>query len=158
CRCRPQRSRLSSRRPRCARRTSVDRSRTNICSPTRSIRRLPPFRACARRCASLPPTSRMRCTDAFARRARGPRVRAGSIAAAAPVIAHGAYAQEASEWLTQAAQAARALNYVGTLVYQHGGRIETSRVLHLSDATGEHEKLVNLDGPPREVVRNNEQI
>jgi len=102
----------------------------------------------------------MRFTDAFARRARRPHVRAGScaIAAAALLIAHGAGAQDASEWLTQAAQAARALNYAGTLVYQHGGRVETSRVLHMADATGEHEKLVNLDGPPREVVRNNEQI
>lgn len=87
-------------------------------------------------------------------------MRAGScaIAAAALLIVRGAYAQDASEWLTRAAQAARSLNYIGTLVYQHGGRVETSRVLHLADASGEHEKLVNLDGPPREVVRNNEQI
>ena len=102
----------------------------------------------------------MRSTDALARSARRPRVRAGSfaIAAAALLIARGACAQDAAEWLTQAAQAARSLNYAGTLVYQHGGRVETSRVLHLLDATGEHEKLVNLDGPRREVVRNNEQI
>ena len=47
---------------------------------------------------------------------------------------------------------------VGTLVYQHGGRIETSRLYHLRDAHGEYEKLVNLDGPAREVIRNNEQV
>jgi len=30
--------------------------------------------------------------------------------------------------------------------------------VHMIDATGEHEKLVNLDGPAREVIRNNEQV
>ena len=102
----------------------------------------------------------MRAADAVARAARRPRVRAGScaIAAAALLIARTAWGQEATEWLARAAQAARSLNYSGTLVYQHGGRVETTRVLHLADATGEHEKLVNLDGPPREVVRHNERI
>jgi sigma-E factor negative regulatory protein RseB len=102
----------------------------------------------------------MRAADAAARVARRPCVRAGScaIAAAALLIARTAWGQEATEWLSRAAQAARSLNYSGTLVYQHGGRVETTRVLHLADSTGEHEKLINLDGPPREVVRNNERI
>ncbi len=36
-------------------------------------------------------------------------------------------------WLARAATAARALNYVGTIVYQHGGRVETSRIVHWND-------------------------
>jgi sigma-E factor negative regulatory protein RseB len=67
-------------------------------------------------------------------------------------------AQDASEWLQRAATAARQQNYSGTLVYQHAGRAETSRLLHMVDEKGEHEKLVNLDGPAREVIRNNEQV
>ena len=40
-----------------------------------------------------------------------------------------ALAQDAADWLQRAATAARQLNYVGTIVYQHGGRIETSRLV-----------------------------
>jgi len=69
-----------------------------------------------------------------------------------------ALADDAIGWLQQAATAAKQLNYAGTLVYSHDGRVETSRVMHMVDATGEHEKLVNLDGPAREVIRNNEQV
>jgi sigma-E factor negative regulatory protein RseB len=69
-----------------------------------------------------------------------------------------AFAQDAADWLQRAANAAKQLNYVGTIVYQHGGRVETSRLLHLFDAGGEVEKLSNLDGPAREVFRNNDQV
>jgi sigma-E factor negative regulatory protein RseB len=69
-----------------------------------------------------------------------------------------AFAQDATDWLQRAATAARQLNYVGTIVYQHGGRIETSRLYHLQDANGESEKLSNLDGPAREIVRNDEHV
>src|SRR6187549_2530052 len=69
-----------------------------------------------------------------------------------------ARASDAIDWLHRAASAAQRLNYSGTILYQHGTRIETSRIVHYVDPTGEYEKLVNLDGPPREVVRNNEQI
>ena len=99
--------------------------------------------------------------DVMERAARQARVRVGScvVAAAALLLARSAFAQEAAEWLQRAAQAARSLNYSGTLVYRHGnGREETTRVLHLVDSSGEHEKLINLDGEAREVVRNNDQI
>ena len=67
-------------------------------------------------------------------------------------------AEDAADWLQRAATAARQQTYAGTLVYQHAGRNETSRLLHMVDEKGEHEKLVNLDGPAREVIRNNEQV
>jgi sigma-E factor negative regulatory protein RseB len=63
-------------------------------------------------------------------------------------------AEDAAAFLSRAASAARNLNYVGTIVYQHGGRVETSRLAHLRDGGTELEKLVNLDGPAREVIRN----
>src|SRR5205823_5775705 len=62
----------------------------------------------------------------------------------------------ASQWVARVAQAARQLNYVGTVVYQQGARVETSRLTHLNDNGREYEKLVNLDGPAREVVRSEE--
>jgi sigma-E factor negative regulatory protein RseB len=69
-----------------------------------------------------------------------------------------AFAQDAAEWLQHAATAARTLNYVGTITYQHDGRMETSRLAHFTDANGEYEKLTNLDGPTREVIRSNDQV
>jgi sigma-E factor negative regulatory protein RseB len=64
-----------------------------------------------------------------------------------------ARAEDAAAWLARAAAAARSQNYVGTIVFQHGGRVETSRLTHLVEGGTEHEKLVNLDGPAREVIR-----
>jgi sigma-E factor negative regulatory protein RseB len=66
---------------------------------------------------------------------------------------------EAFAWLKKMAAAARQLNYAGTIVYQHRNNVETSRVAHfVNSAGGELEKLETLDGPPREVVRSNEQV
>jgi sigma-E factor negative regulatory protein RseB len=62
-------------------------------------------------------------------------------------------------WLKKMAAASRQLNYSGTIVYQHRNDIETSRVVHyVNPAGGEFEKLETLDGPPREVVRSNDQV
>ena len=61
-------------------------------------------------------------------------------------------------WLARAAQAARKLDYVGTIIYQIGPRVESSRITHLNDDGREYAKLVNLDGPAREVVRNDGEV
>jgi sigma-E factor negative regulatory protein RseB len=65
---------------------------------------------------------------------------------------------EALAWLQRMADAARDLNYTGTFVYQHGDQAETSRITHFADAHGEYEKLETLDGPRREVIRNNTEV
>jgi sigma-E factor negative regulatory protein RseB len=67
-------------------------------------------------------------------------------------------AEEAAEWLGRAANAARTLNYVGTIVFQWEGRVETSRLVHVNENGAEHEKLVNLEGPAREVIRSNGEV
>src|ERR1700712_1224494 len=61
-------------------------------------------------------------------------------------------------WLKKIATASRQLNYAGTFVYQHGRQMESSRIAHVSDASGEYEKLETLDGLPREIIRNNENV
>jgi sigma-E factor negative regulatory protein RseB len=65
---------------------------------------------------------------------------------------------EGMRLLRQMATAARDLDYTGTFVYKHGGQIETSRLWHVKDATGDYERLETLDGPPREIVRVNEEV
>jgi sigma-E factor negative regulatory protein RseB len=61
-------------------------------------------------------------------------------------------------WLQKVANAAHQFNYSGTFVYQHGGQVETSRITHRFDESGEQEKLEALDGPLREIIRNNNEV
>jgi sigma-E factor negative regulatory protein RseB len=87
------------------------------------------------------------------------RARALALALVMLAVARAAAAQDAATVLSRAATAARSLNYIGTLVYQHGGRAEISRLIHWYDAaSGEFEKLVNLEGPAREVIRANGEV
>jgi sigma-E factor negative regulatory protein RseB len=73
--------------------------------------------------------------------------------------ADGTSHEDALGWLKKMASASRQQNYSGTIVYQHGNHVETSRVVHyVNQAGGEFEKLEALDGPPREVVRSNDQV
>jgi len=65
---------------------------------------------------------------------------------------------EGLQLLRQMAQAARQLNYSGIFVYKHGNQIETSRIWHMTDASGDYERLETLDGPPREIVRVNDEV
>lgn len=83
---------------------------------------------------------------------------AALVALALLVFAPLALAQDSLAWLLRAADAARSLNYVGTVVYQYGNRVETSRLTHLNERGIESEKLVNLDGPAREVIRTQDEV
>jgi len=65
---------------------------------------------------------------------------------------------EALAWLNRLVTAAHKLNYSGTFVFQRGGRTETSRITHLLEGKRELERLEVLDGSPREVIRNNDEV
>jgi sigma-E factor negative regulatory protein RseB len=73
-------------------------------------------------------------------------------------VATAARAEDAAQWLARVGQAARQMNYVGTIVYQRGGRVETSRIVHMYENGRESEKLLSLDGPAREVVRSQNEV
>jgi sigma-E factor negative regulatory protein RseB len=68
-----------------------------------------------------------------------------------------ALAQDAAAVLSRAASAARQQNYTGTILFQHGSRNQISRLVHLFDGT-EQSKLVNLEGPRREVIRTANEV
>jgi sigma-E factor negative regulatory protein RseB len=74
----------------------------------------------------------------------------------------GAFADQMSQdglnWLQTMAFAAHQTDYSGTFVYQYGSHVETSRITHISDRDGEHGRLESLDGPRREIIRNNDQM
>ena len=67
-------------------------------------------------------------------------------------------AKEARALLEKMAQATRTLNYDGTFVYMHEGRIITLRILHGADVRGERERLLSLSGAAREVMRDEHAI
>lgn len=61
-------------------------------------------------------------------------------------------------WLDKIVSAAQKLNYSGTFTYSAGSHMETSRITHVADASGERERLEVLDGSPREVIRVNNEV
>lgn len=81
----------------------------------------------------------------------------GAVCAAFPVHAESGNPVD-SGWLQTLAFAAHKTEFSGTFVYQHGSHVETSRIAHLLDAKGEHERIESLDGPHREVYRDNGQV
>ena len=75
------------------------------------------------------------------------------------LLASTAKAQEAApqEFLTRMSAALRSLDFQGSFIYQHDGRVDALRIFHLG---GEHERerLVSLTGERGEIVRDNDAI
>ena len=63
-----------------------------------------------------------------------------------------------TDWLRTMSFAAHQINYCGVFVYQSGGNVEVSRVTHVTDKDGEHERLEGLVGVKRELRRDNDQV
>ncbi len=62
------------------------------------------------------------------------------------------------EVLNQLANAAQQLPYSGIFVFQHDGGMEASRVVHSFDHGQEKTRIDTLDGPPREIIRLNDEM
>ena len=65
---------------------------------------------------------------------------------------------QARQWLARMSQASHTLNYDGAFIYQSKGQLESMRIIHGSDDLGERERLVSLNGPSREVIRDNDAV
>jgi sigma-E factor negative regulatory protein RseB len=69
------------------------------------------------------------------------------------VVAANAYAdQTPADWLEIASFAGHQTDYSGVFVFQYDNRVETSNIIHVTEANGEYEKLDSLDGPQREII------
>lgn len=84
------------------------------------------------------------------------RLGVGLLAALLPLAASAN--GEAQRWLERMSRAVHVLNYDGTFVYLHQGHLQTIRIVHGSDEKGERERLSTLDGPSREVLRDNDRV
>jgi sigma-E factor negative regulatory protein RseB len=66
-----------------------------------------------------------------------------------------ASADTAMNWVQKMSDAMRQLNYRGNFVYMHGNQLESMRISHMLDDSGEKERLISLNGEAREVIRDN---
>ena len=66
--------------------------------------------------------------------------------------------KDVREWLEAMTHAVHSLNYEGTFVYLHDNQLESMRVVHTVDESGERERLISLNGAAREVVRDNASV
>lgn len=78
----------------------------------------------------------------------------GPLALAAPASA--AQSSPGLELLHKMQDAARGLDYAGVYTYQQGTTVLSTRIVHIVDGTGERERIVLLDGQPREYIRHND--
>ncbi|MDE1460443.1 MucB/RseB C-terminal domain-containing protein [Spartinivicinus poritis] len=64
----------------------------------------------------------------------------------------------AAQWLTGMTKAFRELNYEGQFIYQHSQGLNSIAITHSVTDGQERERLVFLDGPKREVVRDGNKV
>jgi len=81
-----------------------------------------------------------------------------ALVVAAPVHSAEPASNQVSAFLKQTQQAARNSDYAGVFTYQQGANMQSSRIVHVVDGTGERERLVILDGEPREFIRHNDTV
>ena len=60
--------------------------------------------------------------------------------------------------LQQLSTAAQQVSYSGIFVFQHDGSMEASRVVHSYDHGQELSRIDTLNGPPREILRSNDEM
>lgn len=69
-----------------------------------------------------------------------------------------AHAADPQQLLTRMQKAAGDLNYDGIFVYQHGDQLETLRIIHKKVNGVMRERLVSLNGAPREILRTGDEV
>lgn len=61
-------------------------------------------------------------------------------------------------WIEQMAQAVHGLAYEGTFVYLHDNQLESMHITHSMENGEDQERLLSLNGAPREVIRNTDSV
>ena len=62
------------------------------------------------------------------------------------------------QWLQAIQNAAQRDSYTGTIVYQHGDEVRSSRIVHYFEGNSVHERVQTLDGRPREFIRQGDEV
>jgi len=83
---------------------------------------------------------------------------AATVIASARAQPAGSQARSDTEWLEAIQTAAQRTNYSGTIYYQQGADIRTSRIVHQFDGSTSRERLQLLDGERREYLRKGDEV
>ena len=67
-------------------------------------------------------------------------------------------AQASDAWLKRMSNAFATQNYDGVFVYVHGRSMDTLRIIHRVADGVERERIVRLDGPQQEIIRQNNKV
>lgn len=62
------------------------------------------------------------------------------------------------QWMERMASAISKMSYQGTFVYSQGESLETMRITHVVTDKGAHERLYSVNGPHREVLRDDKGV
>jgi sigma-E factor negative regulatory protein RseB len=65
---------------------------------------------------------------------------------------------EPKEWLERMNNALTTRNYIGVFTHNQGGRVETLRIIHRVRGKDVSERLLSLDGPGREFIRQGDEL
>jgi sigma-E factor negative regulatory protein RseB len=65
---------------------------------------------------------------------------------------------EPQEWLERMNHALTTRNYIGVFTHNHAGRVETLRIIHRVRGGDVSERLLSLDGPGREFIREGDEL
>ena len=87
-----------------------------------------------------------------------PRSLAGSPLLLLTLVGGHAMAQEAGKWLDRMNRAVDELNYRGTFVHVIDSTPETLNIVHRNVAGSSGERILSVDGPRREIVREDDQV
>lgn len=88
----------------------------------------------------------------------GAVLRRAVVVIALGVVVGSAHAADPQQLLTRMQKAAGELNYDGIFVYQHGDQLETLRIIHKMTNGVLRERLVSLNGAPREILRTGDEV
>ena len=69
-----------------------------------------------------------------------------------------AIAAEPQEWLERMNKALTTRNYIGVFTHNQAGRVETLRIIHRVRGGDVSERLLSLDGPGREFIRQGDEL
>jgi sigma-E factor negative regulatory protein RseB len=62
------------------------------------------------------------------------------------------------QWLRAVGTAAQRASYTGTIVYMRGDEVRSSHIVHFFDGAAPRERVLTLDGRPREFIRQGEEV
>ncbi len=65
---------------------------------------------------------------------------------------------EPKDWLDRMNRALTSRNYIGVFTHNHAGRIETLRIIHRVRGRDVSERLLSLDGPGTEFIREGDEL